>query len=97
MLAAHPGGSRTGLGHKGGHWTNRLMPTWNLFCQSAAQGALPFVRAATDPAALTDEYYGPQLQAWGPPIRERPSRQSRDPGLAAALWERSEALTGMRL
>jgi NAD(P)-dependent dehydrogenase (short-subunit alcohol dehydrogenase family) len=95
-LAAHPGGSRTGLGHKGGHWTNRLMPVWNQFFQSAAQGALPFVRAATDPAAQAGEYYGPQLQVWGPPIRERPSRQSRDPELAAALWERSEALTGTR-
>jgi NAD(P)-dependent dehydrogenase (short-subunit alcohol dehydrogenase family) len=95
-LAAHPGGSRTGLGHKGSHWTNRLMPVWNQFFQSAAQGALPFVRAATDPAAQAGEYYGPQLQVWGPPIRERPSRQSRDPELAAALWERSEALTGTR-
>jgi NAD(P)-dependent dehydrogenase (short-subunit alcohol dehydrogenase family) len=96
-LAAHPGGSRTGLGHKGGHWTNRLMPVWNQFFQTAAQGALPFVRAATDPAAKAGEYYGPQFQVWGPPIRERPSRQSRDPALAAALWERSEALTGTRL
>jgi NAD(P)-dependent dehydrogenase (short-subunit alcohol dehydrogenase family) len=96
-LAAHPGGSRTGLGNKGGHWTNRLVPVWNQFFQSAAHGALPFVRAATDPAAQAGEYYGPQFQVWGPPVRERPSRQSRDPELAAALWERSEALTGMRL
>ena len=93
-LAAHPGGSRTSLGHKGGHWTNRFMPAWNQFCQSAAQGALPFVRAATDPAAQAGEYYGPQFQIWGPPVRERPSRQSRDPELAAALWGRAEALTG---
>jgi NAD(P)-dependent dehydrogenase (short-subunit alcohol dehydrogenase family) len=93
-LAAHPGGSRTRLGHKGGHWTNRLVPAWNQFFHSAAHGALPFVRAATDPAARAGEYYGPQLQVWGPPMRERPSRQSRDPELAAALWERSEELTG---
>jgi NAD(P)-dependent dehydrogenase (short-subunit alcohol dehydrogenase family) len=96
-LAAHPGGSRTGLGHKGGHWTNRLVPVWNQFFQSAAHGALPFVRAATDPAAQAGEYYGPQFQAWGPPVRERPSRQSRDPELAAALWQRSEELTGTGL
>lgn len=96
-LAAHPGGSRTGLGNTGGSWSNRLLPGWKLFCQTAAMGALPFVRAATDPAAKAGEYYGPQLQVWGPPVRERPSRQSRDPELAAALWERSEALTGTRL
>jgi NAD(P)-dependent dehydrogenase (short-subunit alcohol dehydrogenase family) len=96
VLAAHPGGSRTGLGNTGDSWSNRLLPGWKVFCQTAAMGALPFVRAATDPAAQAGEYYGPQLQVWGPPVRERPSRQSRDPGLAAALWERSEALTGTR-
>ena len=95
-LAAHPGGSRTGLGSTGRSWSNQLLPAWKLFAQSAARGALPFVRAATDPAAQAGEYYGPQFQVWGPPVRERPSRQSRDPDLAAALWERSEALTGTR-
>ena len=96
-LAAHPGGSRTSLGTKGGSWSNRLVSLYRPFIQSAALGALGFVRAATDPAAQGGEYYGPQLQVWGPPVRERPSRQARDPELAAALWERSEALTGMRL
>lgn len=96
-LAAHPGGARTRLGDNGDSWSNRLLPGWKIFCQTAAMGALPFVRAATDPAAQPGEYYGPQLQVWGPPVKERPSRQSRDPELAAALWERSEALTGTRL
>jgi NAD(P)-dependent dehydrogenase (short-subunit alcohol dehydrogenase family) len=96
-LAAHPGGAQTSLGSKGGHWTNRLVPLWRPFIQSAAAGALGFVRAATDPAAQGGEYYGPQFQVWGPPVRERPSRQARDPKLAAALWERSEQLTGCSL
>jgi hypothetical protein len=74
--------------------TNRLLPLWSPFVHSAAVGALGFVRAATDPAAQGGEYYGPQLQVWGRPIRERPSRQARDPQLAAGLWEQSEALTG---
>jgi NAD(P)-dependent dehydrogenase (short-subunit alcohol dehydrogenase family) len=94
-LAAHPGGSRTGLGDNGGHWTNRSLSLWKLFAQSAAHGAMPFVRAATDPAAQSGEYYGPQFQVWGPAVRERPSRLSRDPVLARALWERSEELTGV--
>jgi NAD(P)-dependent dehydrogenase (short-subunit alcohol dehydrogenase family) len=92
-LAAHPGGSRTGLGNEGGGWSNRLLPLWKAFAQSAAQGALPFVRAATDPAAKGGEYYGPRFQIWGPPVREHPTRLSRDADLAAALWERSEQLT----
>jgi NAD(P)-dependent dehydrogenase (short-subunit alcohol dehydrogenase family) len=96
-LAAHPGGSRTGLGNEGRSWSNRLNSLWKPLAQSAAHGALPFVRAATDPAAQAGEYYGPQFQVWGPPVRERPSRLSRDTELAAALWERSEALTGLRL
>jgi protochlorophyllide reductase len=96
-LAAHPGGSRTGLGSTGHSWSNRSLSLWKLFAQTAAHGALPFVRAATDPAAQAGEYYGPQFQIWGPPVREQPSRLSRDPDLAAALWERSEELTGMRL
>jgi NAD(P)-dependent dehydrogenase (short-subunit alcohol dehydrogenase family) len=96
-LAAHPGGSRTGLGSEGRSLSNRLNSLWKPFAQSAAHGALPFVRAATDPAAQAGEYYGPQFQLWGPPVLEQPSRQSRDPELAAALWERSEALTGTGL
>ena len=94
-LAAHPGGSRTSLGRNGRSWTNRLVPLWHPFIQSPARGALPFVRAATDPQAQSGEYYGPQLQVWGRPVRETPSRQARDPGLAAALWEQSEHLTGL--
>jgi protochlorophyllide reductase len=93
-LAAHPGGARTSLGRNGHGWTNRLLPLWAPFVQSAAVGALGFVRAATDPAAQGGEYYGPQLQAWGRPVREKPGRQARDPEVAAGLWEQSEQLTG---
>jgi NAD(P)-dependent dehydrogenase (short-subunit alcohol dehydrogenase family) len=93
-LAAHPGGSRTSLGRNGRSWTNRLLPLWQPFLQPASVGALGLVRAATDPAAAGGGYYGPVLQAWGPPVRERPSRAARDPQVAAGLWERSEQLTG---
>lgn len=96
-LAAHPGGARTSLGRNGRHWTNRLTPLWMAFVQPASLGALPFVRASTDPAARSGEYYGPQFQVWGRPVRERPSRQARDPDLAAVLWERSQQLTGCAL
>lgn len=95
-LAAHPGGSRTSLGRNGRSLTNRLVPLWHPFIQSAARGALPFVRAATDPQAQSGEYYGPRLQVRGRPVRETPSRQARDPELAAGLWAHSERLTGLR-
>ncbi|HET9771870.1 MAG TPA: oxidoreductase [Acidimicrobiia bacterium] len=94
-LAAHPGGARTSLGRNGRGWTNRLIPLWTPFIHSAATGSLGFVRAATDPAAKSGEYYGPALQVWGPPVRERAGRQARDPQLAAGLWAQSESLTGI--
>ena len=96
-LAAHPGGARTSLGRTGRSWTNKLVPLWTPFLQPASFAALGFVRAATDPAARGGQYYGPVFQAWGPPIRERPSRQARDPVVAAGLWEQSERLTGLSL
>jgi NAD(P)-dependent dehydrogenase (short-subunit alcohol dehydrogenase family) len=95
-LAVHPGGARTSLGRRGRHWTNRLVPLWTPFLQPASLGALGLVRAATDPAARSGEYYGPLLQFWGPPVRETPSRPARDPEVAAVLWERSEYLTGSK-
>jgi NAD(P)-dependent dehydrogenase (short-subunit alcohol dehydrogenase family) len=94
-LAAHPGGSRTGLGRNGRSWANRLVvPLYTPFLQPASLGALGLVRAATDPAARGGGYYGPIFQVWGPPVREKPSRQARDPQVAAGLWEQSEQLTG---
>jgi protochlorophyllide reductase len=93
-LAAHPGGSRTSLGRNGRSLTNRLVPLYTPFLQPASYGALGFLRAATDPAAQSGGYYGPLFQVWGPPVREKPSRQARDPELAAGLWDQSEQLTG---
>jgi protochlorophyllide reductase len=93
-LAAHPGGSRTSLGRSGGSLTNLLVPLYTPFLQPPSYGALGFLRAATDPAAISGAYYGPLFQVWGPPVREKPSRPARDTELAAGLWERSEQLTG---
>lgn len=94
-LAAHPGGARTDLGHEGSGLTNRLAPRVPLV-QSAAAGALPLVRAATDPSARGGELYGPRWMVRGRPVRETPSRRARRADDARALWERSEQLTGCR-
>lgn len=95
-LAAHPGGARTDLGHEGSGLTNRLAPRMPLV-QSAAAGALPLVRAATDPSARGGELYGPRWMVRGHPVRETPSRRAGRADDARALWERSEQLTGCRL
>jgi hypothetical protein len=59
------------------------------------QGALPTVRAATDPDAAGGEYYGPGglFEMSGPPVRATPSARSRDPELARRLWDLSIQLT----
>lgn len=94
-LAAHPGGSKTDLGFEGAGITNRSMRPAQLVLQSAHAGAMPFVRAAVDPAAESGEFYGPAFMMWGPPRKETPSRRARNAQDAAALWEKSEELTGV--
>jgi hypothetical protein len=61
--------------------------------QSANAGALPLVRAATDPGATGGQFYGPNLRARGHPIVETPSRRARDAEMARRLWETSSQLT----
>jgi NAD(P)-dependent dehydrogenase (short-subunit alcohol dehydrogenase family) len=94
-LAAHPGGTRTDLGHEGGGITNRLFSPGMPLMQSPAMGALPMLRAATDPAAHSGQYYGPRFLVWGHPVAETPSRRARNAEDARRLWERSEEMTGL--
>ena len=99
--AAHPGYSRTelianGPGESGATQVfDRLFGS--LLGQSAADGALPILYAATAPEARGGEYYGPRglIGFKGPPARARMTEAARDPIAAARLWEASERLTGV--
>ena len=102
-LAAHPGGSRTNLGHENpggivntiGHAGRPLIE--KLWLQPAAMGALPTLRAATDPAVVGGEYFGPDglgEQRGHPRVVGR-SRHAQDEATARRLWEVSEELTGV--
>lgn len=95
-LAAHPGWGNTDLGAEGSGLVNRatkwLMP---MFGQSPRRGALPTLRAATDPSARGGQLYGPHLVGWGHPVIATASPASRDIAKAAELWHRSEELTGV--
>ncbi len=88
---------RTDLGTEGRSLTNRSLRLSTLFTQSAAAGAAPFLRAATDPAATGGQYYGPRFGMWGRAVTETPSRRARDAGDADLLWTLSERLTGRTL
>ena len=94
-LAAHPGASRTELGREGGGVTNALMRVAvPLMTQSAAKGAQPALRAATDPQARGGDLYGPRWMARGDAVRETPSRRARRTDDGERLWTMSEELTG---
>jgi NAD(P)-dependent dehydrogenase (short-subunit alcohol dehydrogenase family) len=100
---AHPGYSRTALLYSGpnlggGGLFARVMGLAASFTgQPAAQGALPVLRAATDPCACGGDYYGPggPGQLRGAPRKVRYSRAARDERLASRLWQASETLTGV--
>lgn len=100
-LAAHPGHSRTGLGR---HLEDSLAYRLTFAClkpilQSPAMGALPVLRAATDPRAEGGELYGPAgFRQWiGHPVRVTSSPASHSRADAAELWRLSEELTGIEL
>lgn len=94
-VAAHPGAADTDLMR---HLPAVLRgPATGLAFQSAAMGALPTLRAATDPVVQGGRYYGPggPLGLRGYPELATSSRNSHDPALARRLWQVSEKLTGV--
>ncbi len=95
-LAAHPGGSDTDLvRHVPG--AGFLAPAFGKLAQSAAMGALPQLRAATDPAATGGQYYGPDgfMEVRGHPVVVESSGRSNDADLQERLWAVSEDMTGV--
>jgi NAD(P)-dependent dehydrogenase (short-subunit alcohol dehydrogenase family) len=98
-VLAHPGYSATNLQTTG---PTGLMPMLlrvgnALFAQSADQGALPQLYAATDPNARSGEFYGPDGlgESRGYPTVVKPAPAATDPELGRRLWELSEQLTGV--
>ena len=63
----------------------------------APQGALPTLRAATDPDADSGSYWGPSgpQEMRGSPVRVRVPFVARDEGVAARLFDVSEGMTGV--
>jgi NAD(P)-dependent dehydrogenase (short-subunit alcohol dehydrogenase family) len=98
--AAHPGYVLTDLIANGRgadgllHALNRLTLE-PLLSQSAADGALPTLFAATAPNAKAAGYCGPTgfFELKGPPGAAQIARPARDQAAAARLWQISEALT----
>jgi NAD(P)-dependent dehydrogenase (short-subunit alcohol dehydrogenase family) len=102
-VAAHPGNSRTDL-WRTSSWLERVLiePRLKLLtgwlAQSAEQGALPTLRAASDPAVRGADYYGPSglFEYTGLPVHVAASDRAHDPAAQRQLWDLSEKLSGVR-
>ncbi|MCY3602811.1 MAG: oxidoreductase [Chloroflexi bacterium] len=99
-LAAHPGFSASNLT---GHMAERLhmrfgLAIFNRLIQGPDMGALPTLRAATDPGARGGQYFGPARlnETTGHPVLVEASVEAHDEADGARLWEMSEELTGVR-
>ncbi|MEO9326451.1 oxidoreductase [Gordonia aurantiaca] len=102
-LAAHPGGTRTGVmreQNKFLQWAYHapsLRWLTDRFIMDPPEGALPILRAATDPKASGGQYYGPvgSLGLAGPPMLVEPAPKAKDEVVAEKLWGIAEELTGV--
>ena len=97
-IACHPGVAQTEITRHLGLLGSVFGPVIGLALNSAEDGAIPALQAATDPLAQGGDYYG----SWG--FREMSGKASgrayatktaRDPLLAARLWAKSVDLTGI--
>ena len=102
-LAAHPGLARTSLWRWDPLHVRMLAspvmgPLTFWLAQSPRMGALPTLRAATDPAARGGEYYGPggRNEYTGHPVLVSSSPASHDVVARRRLWRESELLSGVR-
>jgi NAD(P)-dependent dehydrogenase (short-subunit alcohol dehydrogenase family) len=102
-LAAHPGVVGTELWRTSSLFERvmisprlRLVNFWLV--HSVQQGALPSLRAATDPAAQGGEYYGPdrRREYTGFPVLVQSDPRAHDTAAQRRLWQVSEQLTGVR-
>jgi NAD(P)-dependent dehydrogenase (short-subunit alcohol dehydrogenase family) len=96
-VAAHPGGSRTELTRNVPRLVAAVNAVLEPLYQGADRGALPTLRAATDPGVHGGQYYGPggigELRGYPKVVPS--SDQSHDVKLQRRLWEVSEDLTGV--
>jgi NAD(P)-dependent dehydrogenase (short-subunit alcohol dehydrogenase family) len=96
-VAAHPGGSRTELMRNVPPLIAAATRPLERLMQGADMGALPTLRAATDPGVLGGQYYGPDGigEQRGYPKVVASSTASHDTDAQRRLWAVSEELTSV--
>lgn len=105
-MGAHPGYAATNLQAAGPRIGGGLGSTLaapfmalghRLLAQSAEAGALPTLRAATEPGLAGGTYIGPDGpgEMRGSPVPVKPVETASDPEVAERLWEASVELSGV--
>ena len=100
-IVVHPGFANTDLQARsvrdtgGGRSQRFFRAAVRRFGMTPAQGALPLLRAATDPDAVGGALYTPRWVNWGPPVRRPLFRRTRDREAMATLGAVSERETGI--
>ena len=100
-LAAHPGFSNTDLQstsvEKNGSKAEALFYALAMdrLAMTPEQGALPQLRAGTDPRARGGAFYGPRRWMRGHAVEVNPPTQALDARVRARLWAACEQLTGV--
>ncbi|MDY7104836.1 MAG: oxidoreductase [Actinomycetota bacterium] len=102
-LLAHPGLSNTDLqshtvAEGGAGLSGKIAHLMSSKTgMSPANGALPQLRAATDPSARGGQFYAPRFVNNGPPVRRPILRRYKLQDAIDTLWEVSERETGVTL
>lgn len=100
-LTAHPGVANTDLQATSVRSSNggRSQRFWHWVVahtgMTPARGALPQLRAATDPNASGGQLYTPRFVNFGPPVRRPLLTRPRDRAAIRTLWAVSERETGI--
>jgi NAD(P)-dependent dehydrogenase (short-subunit alcohol dehydrogenase family) len=100
-IVVHPGFANTDLQARsvretgGGRSQRFFRAAVQRYGMTPAQGALPHLRAATDPGAVGGALYTPRWVNWGPPPRRPLLRRTRDRDAMTTLWQVSERETGV--
>jgi NAD(P)-dependent dehydrogenase (short-subunit alcohol dehydrogenase family) len=94
VIAAHPGWTKTELDRHIGI----VGIISSIIGQKAEKGVLPTLRAATDPAAISGDYFGPDgfREMRGYPVKVKSNAMSLNAQKAEQLWTLSEKLTGIK-
>lgn len=103
-VAAHPGMAHSNIGSNLNSesyfdriFEKGLKALSPYLVQSTLAGAVPTLRAATDPLATGGDYFGPsdRMQTQGPAVKVQAKKAAYDVHDGRALWEQSIELTGV--